>query len=100
MDPCQLVVFVMLAFLLASGFYFYILLIPQYRNKRNVFYQQGHEIEILIIWSREKVILINGGREKVILTRGRKKINGAGGRRPKAGAGVIVQRKVIPESLK
>ena len=77
----------MLAFLLASCFYFYILLILQCRNKINVFYQQGREIVILIIRGREKVILIHRGREKVIWAGGRKKVNGPGGRgqRPRTG---------------
>ena len=46
---------------------------------RNVFYQQGREIVILIIRGREKIIVIHGGREKVIWAGGHIKVNGAGG---------------------
>ena len=64
--------------------YFYTLLIGQYRNKRNVFYQQGREI----------VILIHESREKVTWTGGRKKANGVESQGPRPGA--VGRGKIIP----
>ena len=53
----------------------------QYRNKRNIFYQQGYEIVILIIWSHEKAVLIHEAHKESNLGC-LKKVNEAEGQGP------------------